>query len=315
MSDSLRASVPVPVEYPSSDGQPMAETSVHRECIVDTIGTARGLFAERPDVYVSGDMFVYYEEGNPRASVVPDVFVVVGAVKDELREGGWRDTYKLWEEPKGPDFVLEVTSRSTRRQDQVGKRALYARLGVGEYFLYDPRGEYLAPALQGMRLRGGEYERLSPERLPDGREGVWSEVFGLYLCRRGQALRLHDPVTGQDLRTPGEEAAAGREEAAARQAAEARAAEEATARQAAEARAAEETAARQAAEVRAAEETAARQAAEVRVAEEAAARREEAAARREEATARRAAEARIAELEALLSSGGVSASPPAPSHK
>ena len=68
MSDSLRASVPVPVEYPSSDGQPMAETSVHRECIVDTIGTARGLFAERPDVYVSGDLFVYYEEGNPRAS-------------------------------------------------------------------------------------------------------------------------------------------------------------------------------------------------------------------------------------------------------
>ena len=283
MSDSLRAPSPVPVEYPSSDGQPMAETSVHRECIVDTIGTARGLFAERPDVYVSGDMFVYYEEGNPRASVVPDVFVVVGAVKDELREGGWRDTYKLWEEPKGPDFVLEVTSRSTRRQDQVRKRALYARLGVGEYFLYDPRGEYLAPPLQGMRLRGGEYERLAPVRLPDGGEGVWSEVFGLYLCRRGQALRLHDPVTRRDLRTLGEEAAAGREEAAARQAAEVRVAEEAAARR-------EETAARQAAEARVAEETAARQAAEARAAEEAA--------------ARRAAEARIAELEALLSSGG-----------
>ena len=232
MSDSLRASAPVPVEYPSSDGRPMAETSVHRACIVDTIWAARRVFADRADVYVSGDMFVYYEEGNPRASVVPDVFVVVGAVRDELRAGGWRDTYKLWEEPKGPDFVLEVTSRSTRRDDQVRKRALYARLGVGEYFLCDPKGEYLAPPLQGLRLGGGGYERVSPERLPDGREGVWSEVFGMYLCRRGRALRLHDPVAGRDVRTPDEEAVAQR-------AAEARAAEEATARQAAEARVAE----------------------------------------------------------------------------
>ena len=239
MSDSLRASVPAPVEYPSSDGQPMAETSVHRECIVDMIWSARRVFADRADVYVSGDMFVYYEEGNPRASVVPDVFVVVGAVRDELREGGWRDTYKLWEEPKGPDFVLEVTSRSTRRDDQVRKRALYARLGVGEYFLYDPKGEYLFPPLQGMRLRGGGYERLSPEGLPDGREGVWSEVLGAYLCRRGRALRLHDPVAGRDVRTPAEELAV-------RQAAEVRIAEEAATRR-------EEAAARQAAEARVAE--------------------------------------------------------------
>ena len=107
MSGSQRYPASAPVEYPSSDGQPMAETPVHRDCIIDTIGGLRERFDGRPDVYVSGDMFVYYEEGNPRASVVPDVFVVVGAVKDELREGGWRDTYKLWEEPKGPDFVLE----------------------------------------------------------------------------------------------------------------------------------------------------------------------------------------------------------------
>ena len=88
MSDSQRFPASAPVEYPSSDGQPMAETPVHRDCIIDTIGGLRECFDGRPDVYVSGDMFVYYEEGNPRASVVPDVFVVVGAVKDELREGG-----------------------------------------------------------------------------------------------------------------------------------------------------------------------------------------------------------------------------------
>ena len=254
MSDSLPSPAPAPVEYPESDGRPMAETPVHRDCIIDAIGVLRGFFAGRADVYVSGDMFVYYEEGNPRASVVPDVFVAVGVVKDERREGGWRNTYKLWEEAKGPDFVLEVTSRSTRRDDQVRKRALYARLGVGEYFLYDPKGEYLAPPLQGMVLRGGGYEELEAVRLAHGTEGVWSEALGLYVCHRGWGkLRLHDPASGRDLRTHGEETAARRAEAEARQAAEARAVGEAEARRAAEARAAGEAEARRAAEARIAE--------------------------------------------------------------
>ena len=218
MSESLRSRAPAPVEYPSSDGQPMDETPIHRDCIIDALGALREFFAERPDVYVGGNMFLYYEEGNPRASVIPDVFVVIGAVKDELREGGWRETYKLWEEPRGPEFVLEVTSRSTRREDQIRKRELYARLGVREYFLYDPREEYLAPPLRGMRLVGRGYEALAPVRLAGGREGVWSEVLGLHLYGRGQALRLRDPVAGRDLLTH-------REEAAARRAAEARIAE------------------------------------------------------------------------------------------
>ena len=225
MSDTLLSVPPAPVEYPSADGQPMGETPVHRDCIIDAIGALQEFFAERPDVYVGADMFLYYEEGNPRASVVPDVFVVLGAVKDELREGGWRETYKLWEEPKGPDFVLEVTSPSTRRQDQVRKRALYATLGVREYFLYDPKGEYLDPPLQGTGLRGGGYAPLARSRMPDGAWGLWSEVLGLYLHRRGRALRLRDPATGRDLLTHREVAAARREEAAARQAAEARIAE------------------------------------------------------------------------------------------
>ena len=218
MSDTLLSVPPAPVEYPSADGQPMGETPVHRDCIIDAIGALQEFFAERPDVYVGADMFLCYEEGNPRASVVPDVFVVLGAVKDELREGGWRETYKLWEEPKGPDFVLEVTSPSTRRQDQVRKRALYATLGVREYFLYDPKGEYLDPPLQGTGLRGGGYAPLARSRMPDGARGLWSEVLGLYLHRRGRALRLRDPATGRDLLTH-------REETIARRAAEARIAE------------------------------------------------------------------------------------------
>ena len=219
MSDPLPAPPLVPVEYPGSDGKPMGETLIHGRCIHDVFDALHGFFVERRDVLVAGDNFIYYEEGNPRASVVPDVFVVFGAVKNEYREEGWRDVYKIWEEGKGPDFVLEVTSRSTRREDQVQKRSLYGRLGVGEYFLFDPKGEYLEPRLQGMRLSGGEYERLEEVRLPGGGgEGLWSEVLGLYLHGRGRELRLYDPVGGGDLRTY-------EEEAAARQTAEARLAE------------------------------------------------------------------------------------------
>ena len=139
--------------YPCSDGQPMAETGLHRRCMVDVADTLELWFNRhgRDDVYVGSNNFLYYERGNPRAVVAPDVYVVVGA------SAGLRDTYLLWNEPKGPDFVLEVTSASTRHNDERRKRDVYASLGVSEYFLYDPRAEYLAPPLQGFRLHEGEY--------------------------------------------------------------------------------------------------------------------------------------------------------------
>ena len=197
------AVAPRVIEYPSSDGQPMAETPVHRDAMIDAIRVLSRHFAKRPDVYVSGNMLMYYEEGNPRKCVAPDVFVVVGANRDEDR-----DTYLLWREPKAPDFVLEVTSKSTRRNDQVTKHTLYESLGVAEYFLYDPRAEYLNPPLQGFGLHRGRYVPLEAARLPDGAPALYSEVLGLSLHVRGQALRLHDPVTGEDLLTLEEEATA-----------------------------------------------------------------------------------------------------------
>ena len=201
------AVAPRVIEYPGSDGQPMAETPVHRDVMIDAIQILTRHFAERSDVYVSGNMLMYYEEGNPRKSVAPDVFVVVGASRDEDR-----DTYLLWREPKAPDFVLEVTSKSTRRNDLVTKRALYESLGVAEYFMFDPRAEYLAPPLQGFGLRRGRYAALQAAALPNGAPALYSEALGLFLHMRGQALRLHDPAVGEDLLTPMEEVSV-REEA------------------------------------------------------------------------------------------------------
>ena len=223
--------VPSAVVYPCSDGQPMGESDLHIECMSYVLHALRWHFEKsaREDVYVSANSFLYHEKGNPRAVVAPDVFVVRG-VPNHLR-----DSYLLWKEPKGPDFMLEVTSASTRREDEGRKRGVYAALGVREYFLYDPRGEYLVPPLKGYRLRGGEYRPLPAVTvLPGGMHALHSDVLGLDLRdrREERMLRLHDPVDGQDLPTYREfcrvrdaEAAAHREEAAARQVAEARVAE------------------------------------------------------------------------------------------
>ena len=134
-------------------------------------------------MYVSGNLLLYYEEGNPGASVAPDVFVVVGANR------GDRSSYRLWQEPKGPDFVLEITSRRTHREDQGSKR---------EYWQYDPTSDYLQPALQGLMLDAGEYRRLPGTELADGTLALASEVLGLELRLTERGLRLHDPETRRD---------------------------------------------------------------------------------------------------------------------
>ena len=281
------------VLYPCSDGQPMAETQIHGECMMYVTAALRRWFEKhgRADVYVGSNNFLYYERGNPRAVVAPDVYVVLGAPAYPAR-----DTYMLWNEPKGPDFVLEVTSASTRRDDERRKRDVYAALGVKEYFLYDPRAEYLTPPLQGFRLHEGEYRALPAVTVLSNRGvAMTSEVLRLELRdeREARMVRLHDRATGENLPTYGEAERTGREAAEARRVAEARLVQEAAARR-------EEVAARRAAEARLVQEAAARR-------EEVAARRaaearlvQEAAARREEVTVRRAAEARVAELEARL---------------
>ena len=273
------------VFYPTSDGQPMAETDLHAASMVYVACALRWWFERhgRADVYVGSNNFLYYEQGNPGAVVAPDVYVVVGA------PAHLRDTYMLWNEPKGPDFVLEVTSKSTRGTDERRKREVYAALGVSEYFLYDPRAEYLTPPLQGWRLHQGAYRALPAVTVLSNRgTAVTSEVLGLELRdeREARMLRLHDRAAGEDLLTY-------KEEAAARKAVEVRAAEEAATRKAVEVRAAEEAATRKAVEVRAAEEAATRKAAEVR-----AGQAEVRAGR--EAEARAAAEAKVAELQAQL---------------
>jgi Uma2 family endonuclease len=221
MAAITTATTEKPIHYPESDGKPMAETDVHIDALIYLRETLKAYFTAEPRVYVAGNMLLYYEEGNPAFCVAPDVFVVRGVTKRERR------TYKIWEEEQPPTVVFEITSRSTRLEDLGTKRALYAELGVREYFLYDPLGEYLRPSLQGYRLEDGEYERTESER-----EFVLvSEALGLELRLETGRLRVVYPETGEPLLTPAEAYAA-------RRVAEAHADQEAVQRQAAEARAA-----------------------------------------------------------------------------
>jgi Uma2 family endonuclease len=168
------------IEYPTSDGRPMAESNLHRKVMADLIAALEWHFLDDPLAWAGGNFLLYYEKGNPRASVSPDVVLVRGVEKWD------RPLYKLWEEGRPPDFVIEVTSSSTRREDLSKKKDLYERLGVSEYFLFDPTGDYLNPRLQGYRMEQGRYLRLAQE--PDG--SVPSRITDLRLRPEGLNLRL-----------------------------------------------------------------------------------------------------------------------------
>lgn len=177
------------IDYPESDGRPLGETDLHREEIVDLIYALQRRYEDDPNVYVAGNLFLYYARGNRSAVVCPDVFVVPGARKHRRR------TYKLWEERVGPSFVIEVTSESTQDEDLVDKMRKYALLGVEEYFLFDPLDEYLVPQLQGFRLAEGRYHRIQPEA--DG--SLTSQATALRLRVEEEHLRFVDAVTGEPL--------------------------------------------------------------------------------------------------------------------
>lgn len=191
MQEKIRAA-PTLV-YPESDGEPMAETPKHQQVMIDCMDIMRSHFRGIPDVYIAGNMLLYYEEGNPRKSVSPDVFMVRGLSKKELR------TYKTWEQPPTLDFVLEVASPSTYTRDFNEKMEIYAKiLKVKAYCIYDPYHE-IEPYFIGFRLVGEAYEEIP---FVNGR--IPFEVLGLELGEHEGVLRLYDPVKSAWLYPSGE---------------------------------------------------------------------------------------------------------------
>jgi Uma2 family endonuclease len=184
--------------YPASDGTPMAETDLHRNLMLEIIFALSHFFRNDPNVYVSGNLFLYYVKGDPRKNVAPDVFFVRGAPKGDRR------VYFLWEEGVAPQVVIELSSQHTFKEDVFKKFHIYEKLGVREYFIFDPTSDYIKDSpLIGFRLEDREYVEME---MKDNR--LHSDELGLDLVIIENMLRLFDPLTGKFLSTPDEEAEA-----------------------------------------------------------------------------------------------------------
>lgn len=175
------------IEYPESDGKPVGETDFHISVIFYLRAALRYFFRQVSDVYTAANMLFYYEEGDNSKFKVPDVFVVRGVTKHDRR------TYKLWEENAAPIVAFEITSRSTKWEDIGDKKGFYEALGVKEYYLFDPVGEYLKPRFQGYRLEKSGYRPMA--RSKDG--SISSEELGVILKPDSTMLRLIDPTTNE----------------------------------------------------------------------------------------------------------------------
>ncbi len=189
--------------YPESDGKPMADTDLHLYWIKRVQDMLETYLSQDPGIYISGNIMMYDIEGPMRTAVSPDILVAFGLGQK------FRRTYKVWEEGKPPDFVMEFSSKRTYRNDLDEKMVLYARMNIPEYFLYDPDRRYLPSPLLGFRLVEGQYVEIAP----DVDAAIHSEILALNFHLTEEGLALYDPQSKRWLQTLAEQEAAARQKA------------------------------------------------------------------------------------------------------
>ncbi|MGH1397186.1 MAG: Uma2 family endonuclease [Trichormus sp.] len=180
------------IEYPCSDGEPLAESYIHLYAILTTLEVIKQYLSGR-QATVLANQFLYYAQGFPRLRVAPDVMVIF-----DVPPGG-RDSYKVWEEGQVPQVVFEMTSQGTQKQDQEQKKNLYEQLGIGEYWLFDPKGEWIPEKLRGYSLEGETYQLITdgicqPLQL---RVTVEGELLGFYRLDTGEKLLIPTELAEQ----------------------------------------------------------------------------------------------------------------------
>lgn len=203
----------------------MAETYDHLYALLTTLEVLKQYLSGQ-EATVLANQFLYYSQGFPNLRVAPDVMVIFGVAP------GGRDNYKIWEEGQVPSVIFEMTSKGTQAQDKIFKKTLYTQLGVQEYWLFDPKGEWVEHQLQGYRLQaGGEapfYEMIADQR---------SQVLQLRLTIEGALIGFYREDTGEKLLITDELVQALQQETQARLEAETRATQAETRVQQAETRA------------------------------------------------------------------------------
>ncbi|WP_020472240.1 Uma2 family endonuclease [Zavarzinella formosa] len=176
---ALATGVPDPVEYPDSDGEPIAENTQQFDWIMMLKGELDDLFRQDPNVFVAGDLLWYPEFGNPANRIAPDTMVIFGRPK------GHRGSYKQWLEGGiCPQVVFEVLSPGNRPGAMTEKFRRYESLGVEEYYIYDPEDF----SLQGFIREANVFRGINPM------DGWISPRLGITFVHDGASkLRIRKP--------------------------------------------------------------------------------------------------------------------------
>jgi len=185
---TLQTEITPEIIYPIEDNEPLAESYEHLRSIFN-IFSCLTQYLTGQQATVLSNQFLFYIQGFPRARVAPDVMVIF-----DVAPGG-RPNYKIWEEGQVPKVIFEITSPSTRSRDQEFKYYLYEQLGVSEYWLFDPNGEWIPEQLTGYRLQGEEYQLI---------EDKISRVLQLELRIEGQFLDFYRLDNHEKLLAPDE---------------------------------------------------------------------------------------------------------------
>ncbi|HLO47856.1 MAG TPA: Uma2 family endonuclease [Kamptonema sp.] len=175
--------------YPSSDGEPVAESYDHFYAISVTLEVLKQYLSNRRAT-VLANQFLYYAQGFPKLRVAPDVMVIFDV------EPGGRDNYKTWEEGQVPKVIFEMTSPGTKSEDQVIKKGLYERMDVEEYWLFDPRGGWIPEKLRGYKLGVEGYELIGDNcsKVLQLRLEVEGKLIGFYREDNGEKLLIPDEL-------------------------------------------------------------------------------------------------------------------------
>ena len=178
------------ITYPEQREDDMGETSIHIKLITKFLWTLLLFFREREDVFLSGNMNLYYEEKNPNKWYAPDLLIAFGVPNHE------RSSYQVWKEKVFPQVIIEVASDKTWDNDIGKKYKDYEHFGAEEYYILDPEFDFLPAPMLAFHRQG---ERLLSVSVNDDR--IFSPRLGLEIVRTENNFRLFNPNTNEFLLT------------------------------------------------------------------------------------------------------------------
>ena len=177
------------VYYPEERDDEIGESSVHIKLLASLLSILKLYFKNRQDVFLSGNMNLYFEKGNSRKWFAPDLLVAFGVPNVE------RSSYLLFREKVFPQVIFEIASEKTWRNDIDEKLRTYEQYGAEEYYVLDPEYAYLSAPLMAYRR---ENDKLSPVKISDDR--IFSPRLGLEIVWTENSFRLYSPNTNEFLR-------------------------------------------------------------------------------------------------------------------